>query len=143
MKQIKNHLLNSLSLALAALTLVVSFNWSVNVHYCGTEIINYSFVGEAEGCGMEEFDLVCETTSNGDGISKTCCSNQDLVFESENQVRKFSSFKSLKLLDKVFASKENTVKLTSNCSETRPYSTSPPFSNQPNYRLSLYQVYLI
>jgi len=84
--------LKTTALVLACLTLVVSFNWSVNAHYCGSDLINYAFIGEAEGCGMDEFDEVCESSADKNGVlDKTCCSNRDLVFDGVDQVRKISS----------------------------------------------------
>ena len=81
MSKIKNNLINTLSIALAVVTLLGSINWTVNVHYCGAELINYAFIGEAEGCGMEEFDNVCEAPQNADSYNKTCCSNNHRLFQ--------------------------------------------------------------
>ncbi|MBD80676.1 MAG: hypothetical protein CL840_17310 [Crocinitomicaceae bacterium] len=84
--------LKFISVTLAVLTLMVSFNWSVNAHYCGNELINFSFFGEAEGCGMEEFDEICSSDSeDGETFHKTCCLNKDLVFDAVDQVRKINS----------------------------------------------------
>ncbi len=131
-----------LSLVLSLFVLVSSINWTVNVHYCGTELINYALFGEAESCGMEEFDNVCEAPQNADSYNKTCCSNKDLVFKSDNQVRKFQLKNKTKveLSSLVILALSNEIKINL-VEQDNHYSLPPP--KPVSEQLALIQVYRI
>ena len=136
----KKNLVEILSLSLSLFVLVSSINWTVNVHYCGTELINYALFGEAESCGMEEFDNTCEAAQNRDSIDKTCCSNKDLAFKSDNQVRKFqlkNKTQVLQSLPRILAlSNEIKINLVE---QNNHYSLPPP--KPVSEHLALIQVY--
>ena len=135
-------LVRASALLLVLMVLVSSFKWSVNVHYCGSELINYAFLGEAEGCGMEEFDNVCEAPQNADSYNKTCCSNKDLVFKSDNQVRKFQPKNKTKVLQGLprILALSNEIKINL-VEQNNHYSLPPP--KPVSVQLALIQVYRI
>lgn len=87
----KKNITKVFSVLLACITLATSIGWSINVHYCGVELINYAFIGEAEGCGMEELEETCDFSDAESSVSKSCCFNKDLTFKSDNLVRKFKT----------------------------------------------------
>lgn len=138
----RKNLMEILSLALSFFVFVSSINWTVNVHYCGTKLINYAIFGEAESCGMEEFDNTCEAPQNRDSIDKTCCSNKDLVFKSENQVRKIELSNEVKVGSSVLAilALSNEIKINL-VEQNNHYSLPPP--KPVSEQLALIQVYRI
>lgn len=79
---LKTTLIKCISTLLITLVLISSFDWSVNAHFCGSALINYSLFGEAEGCGMQESEIICSTSDGKEAINKFCCSNKDLIFEN-------------------------------------------------------------
>ncbi len=145
MKTAKKNILQIVSGLLIALTVTASVTWNVNVHYCGSELINYSLVGEAEGCGMVELDQICnrETQSPlGDSFNKTCCSNKDIVFKSEEQVRKFTELVNYQIDVKFVSPNTSTICSINDINKQHHFSNLPPPKTQMDYQI-LYQVFII
>lgn len=124
--------------------LVSSINWSVNFHYCGDTWVNFSFIGEAESCGMEELDEVCTYSRPGTPVmNKNCCSNIDLIFEGEETARRFISeidaFRFVYLTYSTFnlELKSSYLDLFSN----PHFESSPPWLHEEI--ITIFQVYLI
>lgn len=145
MKKAKNYILKTLSGLLVALTVIASVKWNVNVHYCGSEVINYSIVGEAEGCGMVELDKNCtrETQSPiGDSFNKTCCSNKDIVFKSDEQVRIFTELADYQIDLKFESANTSITRSINDIDQQHHFANLPPPGPQRDYQI-LYQVFLI
>ncbi len=67
------------SLTLAFLVLFSTFSFTVDKHYCGDFLIDISFTGETEGCGMK-----MDTTA----IKKNnCCKDEVQEFEGQDELQ--------------------------------------------------------
>ncbi|MGB5943342.1 MAG: hypothetical protein WBG71_10710 [Leeuwenhoekiella sp.] len=77
MKKVFNHIL---AVLMAFVVLFTTMSFTVNLHYCGQTLVDYSFVNEAQSCGMQQ-DKAAEGCAK---ISKkSCC--QDKVIQAEGQ----------------------------------------------------------
>ncbi|MBD78605.1 MAG: hypothetical protein CL840_06785 [Crocinitomicaceae bacterium] len=101
---IKTMLLKSLAVIVSVLTIVASVDWSINAHFCGDQLINLAFIGEAEGCGMDEARSTCEPNPLTESYKGICCSNRDIVFTPEDVLSQLTAKKGLK-------KNQNTVEL--------------------------------
>ncbi len=70
------------SLVLAALVLVASSSFTVNMHLCGGSVQSVSLIEKAEPCAMEKLALQCKAKTN---IKKSpCCEDEELTFEGND-----------------------------------------------------------
>ncbi len=64
---------------LSFVVLFSSMSFTIDKHYCGETLIDVSFFGKAEGCGMEGMKM----NSNAKKIGKKkCCKDETIFIES-------------------------------------------------------------
>ena len=68
------------SLTLALLVLLSTFSFTVDKHYCGDFLVDVSFTGEAEGCGMK-MDQTSSTKK------KNCCKDEVQKIEGQDELQ--------------------------------------------------------
>jgi hypothetical protein len=68
------------SLTVAFLVLFSTFSFTVDTHYCGDFLVDVSFTGETEGCGME-------IEQSPQGFKKKCCTYEVQKFEGQDELR--------------------------------------------------------
>lgn len=76
----KSYLLKIASLTLALLVLFSTFSFTVEKHYCGDFLMDVSFTGDADDCGME-----METMKK-----KKCCKDEIHHIEGQDELQQFS-----------------------------------------------------
>lgn len=76
-----------LSFVMALLVLFSTLSFSVKKHYCGDFLVDVSFTGETEGCGM---DMNKTTTKK----KKNCCKDEVHHIEGQDELQnqKVASF---------------------------------------------------
>ena len=67
---------------LALLVLLSTFSFTVEKHYCGDFLVDVSFTGEAEGCGME--------MTSAKTLKKNCCKDEVSQIEGQDELTKDS-----------------------------------------------------
>ena len=65
------------SFSLALLVLASTLSFTVDQHYCGDFLVDISFTGDADGCGMN----MAKTTMNN------CCSDEEISFEGQDDLQ--------------------------------------------------------
>jgi hypothetical protein len=68
------------SILIALLVLVSTFSFTVDKHYCGDFLVDISFTGEAEGCGMN-------MDSTATAKKKNCCKYEVQKFEGQDELQ--------------------------------------------------------
>lgn len=68
------------SFSLALLVLLSTFSFTVDKHYCGDFLVDVSFIGETEGCGMK-MDQPSATKK------KDCCKDEVQKFEGQDELQ--------------------------------------------------------
>ncbi len=68
------------SFTLAFLVLFSTFSFTVEKHYCGDFLVDVSFTGEAEGCGMQ-VDSVKSVKK------KNCCKDEIQKIEGQDELQ--------------------------------------------------------
>ena len=70
---------------MATLVLFTTMSFTVDMHYCGETLIDFSLSQNAHTCGMETEQPTkdCET-----GIpEKSCCSDKQIVIEGQDEIK--------------------------------------------------------
>ncbi|MCG2417828.1 hypothetical protein K8089_02255 [Aequorivita sp. F47161] len=75
----------SISIALATLVLFTTMSFTVDMHYCGDALVDFSVVQNVKTCGMEksESENNCENTIPDD----SCCSDKQVVIEGQDELK--------------------------------------------------------
>lgn len=74
------------SLVLAFLVLFSTFSFTVETHYCGDFLMDISFTGNAENCGMK---MEQKATTK----KKNCCKDEIHKIEGQDKLQQFSELK--------------------------------------------------
>jgi hypothetical protein len=133
----KEFLVKISSFLLAFLVLISTFSFTVDSHYCGDFLIEVSFTGETECCGMK-----MDTTSKIK--KKNCCKDEVQKIEGQDELKLTNfdeiSFKNQQLLTTfLFSHKDN---FSESQSEKIVLKDFPPPEIYENHQVS-YQTFLI
>ena len=67
---------------LALLVLGSTLSFTVDMHYCGDQLVDYAVLQHAKGCGMD-----MSSDSNREALSKEqCCSDEQLIVEGQDEL---------------------------------------------------------
>jgi hypothetical protein len=133
----KSFLIKIASSFTAILVLLSTFSFTVEKHYCGDFLVDVSFIGSADDCGMKmETTLISKT--------KDCCKNEVHKIEGQDELQQSSDFKfdfkNQQFLTAFFISHKDLF-IDSQSNKTNYKDFSPP-EIPSDYRV-LYQVFLI
>ncbi|KKM77514.1 hypothetical protein LCGC14_1369310 [marine sediment metagenome] len=70
---------------MALLVLFSTFSFTVAQHYCDDVLVNYSFSGHAESCGMEVQETADLPECNL--VQDNCCSDEVLTVDGQNDLK--------------------------------------------------------
>lgn len=77
----KSFLHNVTSVILATLMLFTTMSFTLEMHYCGDSLIDFSLIQNVHNCGMEEQYLPnCENEIS----EKSCCTDKQVVIEGQD-----------------------------------------------------------
>lgn len=131
----------TISVALATLVLFTTMSFTVDVHYCGATLVDFSVFQNVKTCGMEKQQSTndCENEVS----EKSCCSDKQLVVDGQDDIK--TSFNKISFEQQVFVasflySYINLFEaLDTNIVPFRDYA--PPFLEQDLQKL--HETYLI
>lgn len=70
---------------MALVVLLSTFSFAVDQHYCGDILVDFSFFGKAESCGME---MQQASESHHDSLNKKgCCEDQTLAIAGQDDLK--------------------------------------------------------
>lgn len=73
------------AIVLATLVLFSTMSFTVDMHYCGDNLVDIAFFKEAKTCGMEQMK---PTKECGDKMEeKSCCTDKQIVVEGEDDLK--------------------------------------------------------
>jgi len=125
------------SFSLALLVLCSTFSFTVDKHYCGEFLVDVSFTGATEGCGME-------MKSERQIKKKNCCKDETLKVEGQDELRTHKveniTFENQLFLTTFIVSYKDL--LTNSESNSSFYKDFSPPDIPKNYQV-LYQSFLI
>lgn len=86
------------SFSMALIVLFSTFSFSVEQHYCGDVLVDYSFFGRAESCGMDVQKIL--NSEQSDLVKKDCCNDETLTINGQNDLK--IAFENLNFEQQVF-----------------------------------------
>ncbi|WP_036154704.1 HYC_CC_PP family protein [Maribacter forsetii] len=72
------------SVLMAAVVLLTTMSFSVDMHYCGDMLVDFSIVDQVKSCGMEKVKTDCD---NLDITQKSCCTDTQLIVEGTDNMK--------------------------------------------------------
>lgn len=139
----KQFIHKSMALFMAAVVLITTMSFTVDMHFCGETLVDYSFFQKVEGCGMEKTQISKITCENPTLTKKACCSDEQMLKQGQDDLR--TSFDALSFQQQLFVTSFTYSYLNlfeGTLSNEVPFiDTSPPLIRQ-NLQV-LHQSFLI
>ena len=88
----------SISIALATLVLFTTMSFTVDMHYCGDALVDFSVLHNSESCGMDQQQS--ENDCHNQVQDDSCCSDKQIVVEVQDDLK--ISFDTLNFEQQVF-----------------------------------------
>lgn len=133
----KQFLTKIASFTLALLVLLSTFSFTVDKHYCGDFLVDISFTGETEGCGMKMNQPSATKMKN-------CCKDEVQKFEGQDELQNNKveniTFENQQFLTTFFISYKDLF--TENKSDKDFYKDFSPPDIHKDYQV-LHQTFLI
>lgn len=82
MKQVFHKMM---SMLMAVVVLISTMSFTIDMHYCGDELVAATFFKKAETCGMEMQKQ--NTPSECSTVKKNCCSGEQLVVDGQDDLQ--------------------------------------------------------
>lgn len=86
-----------ISVVMAVVVLLSTMSFSVDMHYCGDMLVDFSIMEQVKTCGMEKVKTDCENTTVAE---KSCCTDAQLNVEGAESTK--VSFDQLSFDQQVF-----------------------------------------
>ena len=71
---------------MAVVVVITTTSFTVDMHYCGSSLVDFSFFDSADGCGMEKIETPssCEDAT----ITQTsCCTDKQIAVEGQDDMK--------------------------------------------------------
>lgn len=88
-KRMKQVFHKSIAMCMAIVVLMTTTSFTIDMHYCGDTMVDYSFFHKAASCKMQKAALTssCETPEMK---KKSCCSDEQLIVTGQDFKDNFS-----------------------------------------------------
>lgn len=75
----------TLAILMALVVISTTMSFTVDVHYCGESLVDFSFFRKAKTCGMEK---QVDSKPCGDSMSKkSCCSEKQVIVKGQEDLK--------------------------------------------------------
>jgi hypothetical protein len=82
----KQFFYKSIAFFMATVVLMTTMSFTIDMHYCGDTMVDFSFFQDVETCGMEKNPEV-GTCQIPEMSRKSCCSDEQLVMEGQDDLK--------------------------------------------------------
>lgn len=72
---------------MALMVLFSTLSFTVDMHYCGDMLVDYSFFEAADGCGMEANQPEMNYDNSFMEMSMDCCTDLEIVMEGQDDLK--------------------------------------------------------
>ena len=95
----KHFIHKCMAVFMATVVLMTTMSFTLEMHYCGDSLVDFSFLHQVESCGMEKAQVItnCETSTVSE---KSCCTDKQLIIEGQEDLK--VSFDYLTIEQQVF-----------------------------------------
>lgn len=89
----------SMAVFMATVVFMTTMSFTVDIHYCGDTLVDYSFTQQVNTCGMEKTQNT-SSCENPTLAEKSCCTDKQVIKEGQDDLK--ISFDKLTLEQHVF-----------------------------------------
>jgi len=84
---------------MALVVLLTTTSFTIDMHYCGSNMVDFSFFQNVETCGMDKAEIAsaCE---NPELSKKSCCSDDQLFIDGQDDLK--NNFSNLTFEQQIF-----------------------------------------
>ena len=75
-----------MAMVMAIVVLLTTMSFTVDMHYCGDALVDFSFIQDVKTCGMEKAEPA-KSCSNSMVSKKSCCSDEQLIIEGQDNLK--------------------------------------------------------
>lgn len=88
-----------MAILMACVVLFTTMSFTVDMHYCGDTLVDFSFVQSSKTCGMEKAQksIGCAKPMLSE---KSCCSDEQVIFDGQDELK--IAFNTLSFEQKTF-----------------------------------------
>jgi hypothetical protein len=111
---------------MALVVLMTTMSFTVDVHYCGDTLVDFSFIQQADTCGMEMSSTMADSETSSLS-QKPCCTDKQVVKQGQDDLK--ITFDQLSLEQQFFIASftYSYLNLFSGIhSQEAPYTDQPP-----------------
>ena len=72
------------SVLMAVVVLLTTMSFSIDMHYCGDMLVDFSIVEQVKSCGMEKVETDCD---NLNITQKSCCTDTQLIVDGVDNMK--------------------------------------------------------
>ena len=111
---------------MAFVVLFSTMSFTIDLHYCGDTMVDYSFLHNVKTCGMKK-EQVVSTCENPEMKNKSCCSDEQIIIEGQEDLK--NNFSTLTFEQQIFVASflYSYINLfEGTASEEVPYKDYPP-----------------
>ena len=142
LQQMRQFIHKSMAVFMAAVVLMTTMSFTVDMHYCGETLVDFSFIQQVETCGMEK-NQTATTCENPMFSKKPCCTDKQVFKQGSDDLK--VSFDLLTFEQQVFVASFTYAYIS--LFEATESKEIPLFDYEPPYvKLDvqvLHQTYLI
>ncbi|WP_179022160.1 HYC_CC_PP family protein [Winogradskyella forsetii] len=95
----KQFIHKSMAVFMAAVVLMTTMSFTVDMHYCGDNLVDFSFIQSAKTCGMEKVQAT-KGREKPMLSEKSCCSDEQMVKQGQDDLK--TSFDTLSFEQQTF-----------------------------------------
>jgi hypothetical protein len=118
----KQFIHKSIAICMAFVVLMTTMSFTVDMHYCGNTMVDYSFFHNASTCKMEKAILTASCGSP-EVKKKSCCSDEQLIIQGQDDLKNKFLLHGLYILISIFL-KQQHLKRFLYLITSRPTSSS-------------------
>ena len=87
---------------MASLVFFTTMSFTVNMHFCGHDLMDFSFVQQPENCGMDQVKAPVKPSCDIMLSKKSCCTDKQFSVHGQHEIK--TSFDRLSIDQQVFVS---------------------------------------
>ncbi len=76
----------SMAVFMATVVFMTTMSFTVDIHYCGDTLVDYSFTQQVDTCGMEKAQK-STTCENPTLAEKSCCTDKQVIKEGQDDLK--------------------------------------------------------
>ena len=95
----KQYIHKSIAFFMATVVFITTMSFTIDMHFCGEDMVDFSFFQQVDTCGMEKLQ-VFSGCDNPEMNMKSCCSDEQILVKGQDDLK--NNFVNLTLEQQIF-----------------------------------------